>query len=1194
MVTVLVFAVVRPAWSADVYDDPEKAKEDPDFLLQGEYEKDGGGIQVVAQAEGNFWVVIYKDGLPGVGWNGRDRQTVEADRNDVTDLVEGYRKVERKSPTLGATAPVGAVVLFDGTKESVERHWQAGARLTDDGLLMQGVTSTDVFQDFRIHAEFRTPFMPKARGQGRGNSGLYYQGRYETQILDSFGLEGKDNETGGIYEIRSPDLNMCLPPLTWQTYDAEFRAARFEDGKKVANATLTVRLNGITVHSSIELPRGTRAAPVAEGPEAGPIYFQDHGNPVRFRNIWVLPVDAQKEARRPIVPGFERFHAFDPTNAVAGGQLLLGELNCLSCHNAADGFKSNVLTKTAPVLTNVGSRLRSDYIWKFIQDPHGVKPGTTMPSLLDRVPEEERKAAATALASFLSTTGSFKDQGTNRGFANSGDRMFHEIGCIACHAPRNGKAANPATSIPLVALGEKYAVSGLEAFLKNPHEVRPSGRMPGFDLQDNQARDLAHFLVGPLTVERGEPNVKYSVFNQGFGEIPDLGTMKAESTGQTSGLDISVASKDNDFSIRFESYFNVDKAGNYRFHLGSDDGSLLFIDGDSIVDVDGIHPHTTKTGAKNLTKGVHRLVVDYSEVGGEESLSLELEGPGISRQPISAWLTLNEDGSPAKAKVTEELTDAAAIDEFMFDSELVEMGQKLFGSLGCAKCHELKRDGESTPFSSPLPAIAGSASGKGCLAEVVPLNAPNYELNNEQIASLNVALSVGTSISELTAVEKISHTMKAFNCYGCHQRDGLGGPEPDRNLQFISQIPEMGDEGRVPPRLDGVGDKLKKAWLRNVLLNGANNRPYMLTRMPKFGQAAEHLVDAFVQTDLKQNSELVRMDDVDHRIKANGRKLVGSQGLSCIKCHTFGKYKSAGIQALDLQTMSARINEGWFHRYLPLPDALRPGTRMPTAFPNGKSVVPEIYDGDPARQVAAIWMYLSDGDKAKVPDGVLGGMIELKPDDRPVIYRNFIEGLTPRGIAVGYPEGANMAWDADTMSLALIWHGRFIDSSLHWEGRGQGKQQPLGDHTLRLDQTVPVAVLESASAAWPTQSPKEIGYRFQGYRLDVRGRPEFRYRTEDFVVNELITAVAQKPDAGFERRIRISATVTINKLFVRAAVGNEIQKSDDGTYLVDNAIRTRIRSTAEPVLRQSAGKWELLVPVSLSGGTAEVVQDIVW
>ena len=194
-----------------------------------------------------------------------------------------------------------------------------------------------------------------------------------------------------------------------------------------------------------------------------------------------------------------------------------------------------------------------------------------------------------------------------------------------------------------MALGEKYAVSGLEAFLKNPHEVRPSGRMPGFDLQDNQARDLAHFLVGPLTVERGEPNVKYSVFNQGFGEIPDLGTMKAESTGQTSGLDISVASKDNDFSIRFESYFNVDKAGNYRFHLGSDDGSLLFIDGDSIVDVDGIHPHTTKTGAKNLTKGVHRLVVDYSEVGGEESLSLELEGPGISRQPISAWLTLNED-----------------------------------------------------------------------------------------------------------------------------------------------------------------------------------------------------------------------------------------------------------------------------------------------------------------------------------------------------------------------------------------------------------------------------------------------------------------------------------------------------------------------------------------------------------------------
>ena len=232
VVSLMIFTAACPVRSADVYDDPEKAKEDPDFLLQGEYVKDGSGIQVIAQGDGNFVVAIYTGGLPGAGWNGRDKKNIEAGSDDVADLTEGYTKAERKSPTLGAAPPSGSVVLFDGSQESLDKHWKQGARLTDDGLMMEGVTSLDEFQDFRIHAEFRTPFMPKARGQGRGNSGLYYQGRYETQILDSFGLEGKDNETGGIYEIRSPDLNMCLPPLSWQTYDAEFTAAKYEDGKR--------------------------------------------------------------------------------------------------------------------------------------------------------------------------------------------------------------------------------------------------------------------------------------------------------------------------------------------------------------------------------------------------------------------------------------------------------------------------------------------------------------------------------------------------------------------------------------------------------------------------------------------------------------------------------------------------------------------------------------------------------------------------------------------------------------------------------------------------------------------------------------------------------------------------------------------------------------------------------------------------
>ena len=162
--------------------------------------------------------------------------------------------------------------------------------MSDDKLLMEGVTSNELFGSFKLHLEFRLPFQPFARGQGRGNSGLYMQGRYETQILDSFGLKGKHNECGGVYTISPPAVNMCFPPLVWQTYDIDYTAATYDDaGKKVNHARMTVLHNGVKVHDNLELDHATTAHPVKEGPEPGPIYLQNHGNPVRFRNIWVLP-----------------------------------------------------------------------------------------------------------------------------------------------------------------------------------------------------------------------------------------------------------------------------------------------------------------------------------------------------------------------------------------------------------------------------------------------------------------------------------------------------------------------------------------------------------------------------------------------------------------------------------------------------------------------------------------------------------------------------------------------------------------------------------------------------------------------------------------------------------------------------------------------------------------------------------------
>lgn len=198
-------------------------------------------------------------------------------------------RIERRSPTLDAKPPTGAVVLFDGS--SVEQ-WENG-KMEKGHLIANGSLSKQRFGDYMLHLEFRTPYKPDARGQKRGNSGVYQSGRWETQILDSFGLDGKDNECGGLYSISQPRLNMCLPPLTWQTYDVEFTAARFDDsGKRLAWPRITVRLNGVLIHENVELAKDfTTSAPLStplDGPE-GPLFLQEHGNPVAFRNIWLVP-----------------------------------------------------------------------------------------------------------------------------------------------------------------------------------------------------------------------------------------------------------------------------------------------------------------------------------------------------------------------------------------------------------------------------------------------------------------------------------------------------------------------------------------------------------------------------------------------------------------------------------------------------------------------------------------------------------------------------------------------------------------------------------------------------------------------------------------------------------------------------------------------------------------------------------------
>jgi hypothetical protein len=282
----------------------------PDFAIQGEYVGTADGIktgaQVIARGDGKFDVVFFQGGLPGDGFNGKDKILGTAEttdgkvvvnvRNTKGSIADGVmtvnidgetrlKRIVRQSPTVGLKPPAGAVVLFDGTEETV-KEWNNG-KLVEGNLLDNGVLSKRKFNNFILHMEFRLPYMPYSTGQGRANSGVYLQNRYELQILDSFGLKGLNNECGGFYQAFDPDVNMCLPPLTWQTYDIDFTAARFDDaGQRLSNAHVLVRHNGVVIHDR-EL-KGPSPGGQKEDNTPGGLQLQNHGDPVHFRNIWVL------------------------------------------------------------------------------------------------------------------------------------------------------------------------------------------------------------------------------------------------------------------------------------------------------------------------------------------------------------------------------------------------------------------------------------------------------------------------------------------------------------------------------------------------------------------------------------------------------------------------------------------------------------------------------------------------------------------------------------------------------------------------------------------------------------------------------------------------------------------------------------------------------------------------------------------
>ncbi|GHT12042.1 hypothetical protein FACS1894170_06380 [Planctomycetales bacterium] len=310
-------AVFAAAEYTSVEEVAKDAKLNRDFQIQGEYVANINGsingqtmaVQAVALGGGKFRFLGLTGGLPGNGWKrGSDFQITEFILNDKNELVEkdGFvykveldkliatvedkqivlTKQHRASPTLGQKAPEGAVVLFDDGKAS--DLWEH-AVVNEQAKTLWSEAWTKAFakRPYTLHVEFMTSYMPEARSQGRSNSGVYIDDCYECQILDSFGLDGKNNECGGFYQQAEPLVNMCYPPLAWQTYDIDFVPPKFDaEGKKTVNAKITVKHNGVVIHDKFE-PKHETPGRKKETPEARGLCLQGHGNKVQYKNIWL-------------------------------------------------------------------------------------------------------------------------------------------------------------------------------------------------------------------------------------------------------------------------------------------------------------------------------------------------------------------------------------------------------------------------------------------------------------------------------------------------------------------------------------------------------------------------------------------------------------------------------------------------------------------------------------------------------------------------------------------------------------------------------------------------------------------------------------------------------------------------------------------------------------------------------------------
>lgn len=740
---------------------------------------------------------------------------------------------------------------------------------------------------------------------------------------------------------------------------------------------------------------------------------------------------------------------------------------------------------------------------------------------------------------------------------NHGRFLFEELSCKKCHAPDH-RGLTERTGPNLTEIGRRTYPGWLDAWLADPTKLRPHTTMPKMFADDEQGKSERYAVVAYLASLGGPmPEPKRGNLNE-FNQSVTAGGKLFFTSGcaachgdQLTKAPEAKTNDDPDAPVK-----PLLKPDDSFYSLGTPEPKSLYLLGHvgSKMSATALARYLESPLATNPHGRMPNMNLSSTEARDLARYMCRITDDNIPHA-LPPEPKMKPDGviKPADAKAFAKLKPA---------EQWKEAGKQLLSAKGCVNCHTTEPDGKALPVIVKAPSKFDAK--RGCLADKPPNIVPAYKLDATQKAALGAFLQGGIGPATPSPVYAARAAFKRFNCLACHVRDGEGGFSAELAEQMRLLEKAENADSVAPPQLTGVGHKLRTSWLKQVLTQSGRARPWMTLRMPQYGeQNVGFLAEALPKLEGTTTDDAIGKATFSAANIEAGRALTGKAGHGCVSCHDLSGVQGGGTRGPDLATTNQRVRYDWYMNWMHQPQRMAPGTRMPQNFIDGKALLTTFFNGDGDKQAEALWAYYSLGPGLLLPAGMeppKGVIVTAK--DRPEVLRTFMpDNAGTKPIAVGYPGGTNLVFDAATCRIAYAWSGNYLDASPVWNNRGGNPAKLLGPKFWTGPSVFPWAVTDRAGRpdflkrandpAFGHQLPEDRLYagprhvHFGGYELDAAGKPTFRYSLTDPDGSSQLS-VTEKPEplpstvaAGLKRTFTIDGAAGKTVwLFVGATAGD--------------------------------------------------------